>query len=345
LKGRVFVSGNKQAGAKTAVIVLNWNSRGMTAECIRSLLRMRAGDFQVIVVDNGSHDGSVNYLRQEFPQVTVLPQDHNLGFAAGCNVGMRHALKQNARFVLLVNNDTVVEPNFLRELECVAEQHPQAAMVSPKIYFWDAPERLWWAGGEFSLRTGIPKHIGRKALDAGQFDRVVELDWATGCAILIRCDAVAQVGLFDERFFGNVEDVDLSLRMRKAGFAIWYAPNAKLWHKEGVDYKKNGGEYLRKFTGTRNLLFAMRKHAGPLQWLTFLPNFLVRHVIAVVVQSMRHGDFRSAWAVFQGIGAFLRMCANPDSSTLPPEIMARPKDVGLDGGLTAEKEPADANRN
>lgn len=290
--------------ATTAIVVLNWNSGEMTAQCIRSLLGMRARDYEIIVVDNGSNDGSVEFLRQEFRKITVAPQDRNLGFAAGCNVGIKLAAERGVEYVLPLNNDTVVDPEFLTELERLAEEHPQAGVISPKIFFWDLPDRFWWAGGEFSLWTGIIKHVGWKERDEGQFNGPRRLDWATGCAMLMRCDALRRTGLFDERFFGNGEDLDLSLRMRKAGYEIWYAPEAKLWHKEGVDYRKNLGEQMRKFTGARNSLYIMCKHAKLIQWVTFVPNFLVRHVFFYIAQSLLRSDLRSAWAVLRGVGAF-----------------------------------------
>jgi GT2 family glycosyltransferase len=295
---------HEKAAATTAIVLLNWNSGEMTAECIRSVLRMNTSSFEIIVVDNGSKDGSAEYLRRQFPEITVLPQDHNLGFAAGCNVGMKLALERQFEYVLPLNNDTVVDPAFLTELLFAASQRPKAAMISPKIYFWDMPDRFWWAGGSFSLWAGIAKHIGRKKVDKGQFDSDNELDWATGCALLIRTAALRETGLFDENFFGNGEDLDLSLRMRNAGYEIWFAPKAKLWHKEGVDYRKNAGEYLRIFTGTRNLLYIMQRYARVLQWLTFLPHFLVRHVAFYVTLSLVRQDYRSAWAVIRGILAF-----------------------------------------
>jgi hypothetical protein len=276
----------------------------MTAQCIRSLLKMTAEDYEIIVVDNGSKDGSVEYLQGRFPRITVLSQDHNLGFAAGCNVGLKLALERGAKYVLPLNNDTIVDVDLLSELERVAEEHGQAAMISPKIYFWDLPDRLWWAGGEFSLWTGLAKHVGRKEVDKGQFDGNREMDWATGCAVLMRCDVLREVGLFDENFFGNGEDLDLSLRLRKAGYKICYAPRAKLWHKEGVDYQKNVGEQMRKFTVTRNSLYIMYKHARFWQWITFIPNFLVRHMGFYIALSLVRADFRSAWAVIRGVGAF-----------------------------------------
>jgi GT2 family glycosyltransferase len=287
-----------------AIVILNWNSGEMTAECVRSLLKMRCADYEIIIVDSGSRDGSAEYLKREFPRITILPQDHNLGFAAGCNVGMKLALERGAKYVLPLNNDTVVDADFLKELECVAEQHDRAAMISPKMYFWDLPESLWWAGGKFSLWTGVAKHVGRKDIDKEQFDQNGESDWATGCAVLIRCAALREAGLFDERFFGNGEDLDLSLRLRKAGYQIWYAPKAKLWHKEGVDYRKNVGEQMRKFTATRNALYVMYKHGTFVQWITFIPNFIVRHVAFYIALSLARADFRSAWAVLRGVGAF-----------------------------------------
>lgn len=318
-----------QRREKTAIVVLNWNSGEMTAECIRSVLKMSAEDYGIIVVDNGSRDGSVDYLRNEFPRITLFPQDSNLGFAAGCNVGMRHALEEGFEYILLLNNDTVVDPGFLTELVHVAEEHPRAAMISPKIYFWDAAKQLWWAGGDFNLWTGIPRHIGRRSLDLGQYDLERQIDWATGCAVLIRCEVLRQIGLFDEGFFGNAEDLDLSLRMRKAGYEVWYAPKAKLWHKEGVDYRKNAGEYLRVFTGTRNLLLVMWKHARKVQWLSFVPNFLLRYAAYFLGLSLLRRDFRSAWAVLRGIGAFLRMTRGGGPAIGLTEFEAPPSRIGV----------------
>jgi len=300
-----FGADNREQPVTTAIVLLNWNSGDMTTECIRSLLKMTAESYEIIVVDNGSQDGSVEYLRGQFPAITILPQEHNLGFAAGCNVGIKLALEKGVKFVSLLNNDTVVDPQFLTELERVADEHPEAAVISPKIYFWDMPNRLWWAGGVFSLWTGIAKHIGRKEVDRGQFERNADVDWATGCAALIRSEVLEQVGLFDESFFAYSEDLDFSLRIKKAGYKIWYAPNARLWHKEGVVCRKNVGEYLRKFLSTRNLLFVMRRHARRIQWLTFLPNFVFRYVAFYILLSLVRGDYRSAWAVVQGIFAFL----------------------------------------
>ena len=311
---------------RIALIILNWNGREMTAECIRSVLAMREVEYELIVVDNGSRDGSVEHFKKEFPQCIVLAQTRNLGFPGGCNVGIREALGRGAEYVVPLNNDTIVDRDFLHELMKVAERDPHAAIVSPKIYFYDLPDRFWWAGGLFSLWTGIPKHVGRKEQDRGQFDRERSLDWATGCAMLIRASALREVGLFDENFFLNAEDLDLSVRMRRAGYQIWYAPKAKLWHKEGVDRRNNGVDHVNAFSGTRNLLWIMEKHGSIWQWLTFWPNFLVRYVGFYVALSIFRRDFRSAWALLQGIAAFFRIRVNPKSSPLPAAVTVSGKD-------------------
>jgi GT2 family glycosyltransferase len=308
---------------RVAFVILNWNSREMTAECIRSLLAMNSQGYEIVVVDNGSHDDSVDYLRGEFPGIAIFPQVRNLGFAAGCNVGMRYALAEGFEYVLIINNDTVVDRHFLNALLSEAQKIPRAAVISPKIYFYDLPDRFWWAGGTFNLWVGIAKHVGRKQVDSGQYDAPRAIDWATGCAALIRCDALREVGLFEEILFGNGEDLDLSLRLRRAGYEIWFAPGAKLWHKEGVDYRKNVGEHARKFTGTRNLLWIMDRHASKTQWISFLPNFVFRYALFYVLLSLWRRDYRSAKAVLEGIAAYMWMRARPGSAPLPPALTAR----------------------
>jgi GT2 family glycosyltransferase len=307
---------------KTLIVVLNWNSRDMTKECIQSLLAMERDSFKILVIDNGSRDGSVEYLRETFPQVEVAANGRNLGFAAGCNVGMTRAVAENFKYVLLVNNDTIVDPALLRELLQQAEENPKAGIVSPKIYYFKPPDAIWWVGGTYSCWTGLAKHVDLRAKDTGKYDAPRNLDWATGCVMLCRTESLAVAGLFDEQIFGNGEDVDLSLRMRKLGYVVRYAPAARVWHKEGIDYKKNVGEYVRTFTLVRNLLWLMHKHAKPYQWITFWPVFAGYYLPKLILLSASRGDFRSCWAVFQGVAAFWKMLLYPGISVLPAALTA-----------------------
>jgi GT2 family glycosyltransferase len=274
-----------------------------------------------MIVDNGSRDGSPENLRQAFPQIRVIENGRNLGFASGSNVGMQQALDQGRDYVLLVNNDTIVNPDLLVELLAESKRSPQAGMVSPKIYYADQPDRIWWAGGTFSLWQGVPRHIGWKERERGQYETARTIDWATGCVVLISCAALRQTGLFDERIFANAEDLDLSLRMRSVGWHVRYAPAARLWHKEGFATRKNAGEHVRYFTSTRNILWVMHKHARSFQWLTFCPYFLVRYVFGLLLKSLWRGDVKSARGALQGIVAFWRMKYRPDFAVLPEELL------------------------
>jgi len=307
---------------KTLAIVLNWNSHAMTADCIRSLQNMSGCRPDILIVDNGSRDGSIERLTAAFPDITIIGNEHNLGFAAGCNIGMRLAIAKGYDFALLVNNDTIVEPKMLEELEAQFLD-PSIGVVSPKIYFFDRPDRLWWAGGSFNEWTGNGRHIGWKQADCGQFNSPRDIDWFTGCVALLRCEALKSVGMFDEVLFGNAEDLDLSLRLRKAGYRIRYAPASALWHKEGFDYRRNVGEHVRVFMGVRNILWVVHKHISGLRLITFWPSFLVMQAAKLMIAMAMRKDWKAVIAVPKAILAFLKMRSNGGQSLLPIEL--RPK--------------------
>jgi len=335
-------SADKSDHLKTLIVVLNWNTYEMTKECVQSLRAMEGDSFDILMVDNGSQDGSLESLRQAFPQITMIANGRNLGFASGSNVGMKRALEQGTDYVLLVNNDTVVKPDLLAELLAEAKRSLKAGMVSPKIYYADHPDRIWWAGGTFSLWQGVPRHLGRNEKERGRYETARSIDWATGCVVLISCAALRETGLFDEKIFANAEDLDLSLRMRSLGWQIRYAPAAKLWHKEGFATRRNVGEHVRYFTSTRNILWVMHKHARALQWLTFCPYFLVRYVCVLVLKSLSRGDVKSALGALGGIVAFWRMRYRPDSAVLPEELTRTTLPMAKDAAVCAT--PTDTRR-
>jgi len=284
---------------------------------------MRDANFRILVVDNGSSDGSESFLRESFPEIDIIANPYNLGFAAGCNIGMLRALEENADYVFLVNNDTLVDPLLLHELVGEAETDSRIAVVSPKIYYFEPPDAIWWVGGTYSPWVGLAKHIDLREKDTGKHDRIRDLDWATGCAMLLRCDGLRAVGVFDEKFFGNGEDLDLSLRMRQHAYRLRYVPNAKLWHREGIDYRRNVGEHVRAFTLIRNLLWVMHKHARYYHWLTFWPIFLGYYVPKLLVLNIVRGDFRSGISLLHGIFAFWQMLLRPGVSVLPAAVTAQ----------------------
>ncbi len=310
--------------ARTAIIVLNWNSHQMTADCIRSLVAMDASDSEIVVVDNGSSDGSEQHLRREFPQITLFRQHRNLGFAGGCNVGIRYALARGVEYVLLLNNDTYVAPDFLHEMLSRIEESDQIAAVCPKIYFADHPNVLWYAGGDFSLWTGSPKHRGWRQVDHGQCDNNQAITQATGCAMLVRSVALRDVGLLDEQFWAYVEDLDWTLRFAEQGYRVVFAPKAHVWHRDGgtsVKLMGSGSQSIRQFFSTRNMVFVARKHLRWWQIPTFIIGFMVNHLVFYTGLRLWRRDFPALLAIYRGLGEGCRtsLGVSQHATTFPGE--------------------------
>ncbi|MEA2444448.1 MAG: hypothetical protein QOJ12_1740, partial [Thermoleophilales bacterium] len=217
------------ASPHVATVVLSWNGRDDTVACLRSLAKLDWPRHTAIVVDNGSTDGTGTLVAAEFPDVVVVGTGSNLGFAEGNNVGLREALAIGADYVLLLNNDTVVDPRLLNELIAEAEQRPDAGALCPLIYYLDPPERIWFAGARFDARRGHNgRHTGYGERDEGQYTAVREIGRATGAAMLVRREVMEEVGFLDGELFLQVEDVEWSLRIRGAGWRIFFVPAAKV---------------------------------------------------------------------------------------------------------------------
>ena len=205
-----------------ATIILNWNGRDTTLACVQTVLDCGQPPGRVIVVDNGSTDDSVAALRARFPTLIVLAAGENLGFARGNNLGVRHALATLAPAqIFLLNNDAFINPDTLPRLQAALAANPQAGAAVPKIYYGDG-QRLWYAGGhvDWKIGTGVHRHLG--AADRGQADAAGVVGFAPGCALLVCRDVIEPAGVFDERYFFMGEDVDLSLRLTRAGRPLFY---------------------------------------------------------------------------------------------------------------------------
>ncbi|HEX5091315.1 MAG TPA: glycosyltransferase family 2 protein, partial [Burkholderiales bacterium] len=193
---------------KLGVVVLNWNGKDVTPRCLDSLYRSTRPPDLVVVVDNASVDGSAELVRDRFPQAELIRNDSNLGFAEGCNVGMRILLERGFDLILLLNNDAVVDPECLGALEHAAKDHPAAA-YGATIYDMGEPARVWYAGGSIGRWTLDARHeLARPR--AGDLPRPTA--FITGCCLLLRAEALRRIGLLDEAFFAYYEDVDWCLR-------------------------------------------------------------------------------------------------------------------------------------
>ena len=219
------------APADVTVIVLNWNRREETLACVESLLRADLRGATVMVVDNGSRDGSVEAVRERFPAVRILALPQNRGFAGGNDAGMRAALDAGARAVLLLNNDTQVAPDFLSLLLLVVNERRRAAAVSSAILRADSPQVLDVAWLDIYFGHGLVHRRGVNALPGEGFDTVRTVEAGIGCCLLLTAEALRDVGLLDEAYFAYHEEVDWCYRARRKGYQIVYQPFSRVWHQ------------------------------------------------------------------------------------------------------------------
>ncbi|MDH3197257.1 MAG: glycosyltransferase family 2 protein [Candidatus Krumholzibacteria bacterium] len=259
---------------RVVVIVLTWNGRDLTLECLESLRSVRAAGVEVVVVDNASSDGTAAAVRERHGDgVTLIENGANLGFSAGNNVGIAYALRRGARFMLLLNNDTAVDPDFIDELLRPLERDPRVGITGPKIYYYTPRDRIWFAGGEVRMARGLARHVGIRETDRGQYDAPREVDYVTGCALMARREVYEEIGLLDPSYAAYFEDTDLCMRARRAGYGLLYVPTAKVWHKISAS---TGGQLGRRKIA-RRLRSGARffwRYARPYHWLT-IPLFFV----------------------------------------------------------------------
>lgn len=258
-----------------AVIVLNWNGTDDTIDCLRSLERIDYARREIVVVDNGSRESPRTRIMEEFPSVTFMQTERNLGYAGGNNVGIRYALSQGHDYVMVLNNDTIVEPEFLRYAVETAQSYPSIGVVGVKILSWDQPARIWMAYGEVTYGKSLVRLIGYYHFDDGAFDEQMDVQWVPGTAMLFRRQALETVGLFDEEFFAYHEDVDWCTGAHAKGFRVVYAPRSRIYHK--VHRSSGGKGYVtpRQYLAGRNMVRYVRKHANARQTAKFVAVQLV----------------------------------------------------------------------
>lgn len=218
-----------------AVIILAYNGCQTTLNCLASVVQLEYPCYTVTVVDNGSTDGSAEQIRAAFPQVNVIRLEHNIGVTEGYNTGLRWFLEQDYEYGLLLNNDVLLAPDMLRTLVAEAEAHPEAGLLSPKIYLGAPPSRrLYWSGGWLTLSpVGAPTR-GYRRYDRGQYNRMCYAQLAASTAVLVRRTMVQDIGLLDPAFYYLCDDFDWSLRAGKKGYRILYVPAAEVWHLESL---------------------------------------------------------------------------------------------------------------
>ena len=252
---------------------MNWNSYELTRDTINSLNATTYKEYDIIVVDNASSDGSAAELKNDFPFIILLQSDSNRGFTGGNNIGMQYALDHGYELQLLLNNDVEVEPNFLEPLIKVFNNKNIGA-AQPLIYFHHNHELIWNAGSKYNFVLGITSTPGYNSLDKGQTQKKIQkqIDWITGCAFMIRSTVLQEVGLLTEAFFIYYEDVDLSFKIKKAGYELAYVPSSVIYHIAGMSHKskqktKEGFISAKvHYLNARNRIWILKKYSPLWAW-------------------------------------------------------------------------------
>ena len=242
-----------------AIVIVSWNGREDLLECLASLEKLEPPRPRIIVVDNGSTDGTGETVRERYPAVELVTIPENLGFAGGNNRGIGRALEGGAEFVCLLNNDTVVDPGFLNRLLRAADQHPRAGILGSRVLYRSRPATVWSQGiaaGRHTGRVLAPHHNRSVTVVPGRPERV---DGVSGAAMLLRAETLRETGRFDEDYYLCFEDLDLCLRAREKGWEVMTAPASIVYHSVS---RSMGGEYSSRavYYSTRNhfLLFRRR---------------------------------------------------------------------------------------
>ena len=291
---------------RTAIILLNWNSYEHTANCIQSLQKCVGEGFDIIVVDNGSQDGSIQKLQQEFDQVFFLTYAINHGFAGGNNRGFQYALGKNYEYVMMLNNDVFVEPSFMHHLINYMDFHPEAGAIQPKIFFNNDRTKVWNGGSRFASWLGWAYSKNYMRGEGNLQKTLHEVDWITGCALLVRSSILKEIGLLNENFFIYYEDVDLSFRIKHAGYKLMFHPDAVIYHIAGMSHKakKKGPEGYANpivhYLNFRNHLWLLRTWTKWYQWPTTLIAYF-SYSLAVMTYFVLRFRWKKLAAVGRGI--------------------------------------------
>lgn len=279
-------------GTHVGIVILNWNNERVSHRCLESLATVDLSNATVYLADNGSTDGSWERLQANHADrgIRFISNGANLGFSAGCNPAIRHALDDGCDFVLLLNNDCVVPPGpFLDPALQLAAEQPDCGIIGGKIMFWPDTRRIWSTGG-FIRFWGGETHIGHGEMDRGQHDGVTERTFISGALMLIRRDVFDAIGLLPEAYFFGKEEWEFSRLAHRAGFRLLYQPEFVVHHEASDSSDPQDPMFV--YNGTLSKILYKRRNLSPsafrVWWLTY--GTYVRHFLRLR-QTLRPGTF------------------------------------------------------
>ncbi len=300
--------------SKVAAVVVNWNRCELLLEAVGSLAASNWPNLRVIVVDNGSTDGSAEAIAERYPDAVVLRNCSNLGFAVGSGQGLDEALKDGGDYIFFLNNDATVEPDAVLELVGLFESHPRAGAAAPYILYHNRRDRIWYGGGIVALWRGWIGHRHLRHRFRQDKHQPALTGYITGCAFMARAGALKEVGGFDTGYGLYSEDVDLSLRLQRAGWELWVTPKAVTYHRVSVTA---GGELspFKAFHRGRSNALLVRRYTPVWAWPTLIIGGVIGG-IALTVRLLPAGRIGTACALWQGIISGLAGGRIPDRYSL-----------------------------
>jgi GT2 family glycosyltransferase len=290
---------------RVAVIVLNYNGKDVTLETLASLVELDYPSYDVVVVDNGSTDGSFDTVAAAYPSVIQLRVEDNQGISYGLNHGIAYALEREYAYFLVCNNDIEVAPDALAHMVRAMEADATLGCVGPKTFYHGDRTRLWSTGGILRFQESVTRERGMNELDHGQYDQDGEVDYVNGCAMLKRREAVEAAGLWDPTYYLGIEDADWCMRMKQHGYRCYYVHQALVWHmvSASIGVYKPG----RTFHTGRSQAIFVRKYARPWQWLSFLAFYAASVPVAYVREWVKERNQAAALAKLRGVMKGLRV--------------------------------------
>lgn len=297
-----------------AIVILNWNGQSLLSTYLPSVLQAQYDSLQYVVIDNGSTDNSLDFLRTNYPQVNVIALPQNYGFAQGYNLGL---LQVEADYYFLLNSDVALSPSAITPMVSLLESDPRIAACQPKIRWQQQPEQFEYAGaaGGWIDRLGYPFARGRVfdhcETDHGQYDQASPIFWASGAALFIRASVYHEAGGFDPYFFAHQEEIDLCWRLQRAGFSIYACPSAVVWHQGGSTLPK--GNAQKTFLNYRNNHIMLLKNLPALSLLLIWPLRLLLDAVAAW-RAFLGGDRGYWWAVARAHAAVYKWLISPKTN-------------------------------
>lgn len=284
---------------KVIVLILSFNGKHLLFDSVSSYIENDYANYYVLVIDNGSTDGTKEYVAKKWPNVKVLRTEKNLAYSGGFNFGLDYAFnKQNADYVLITNNDIKADKHVISELVKVAETDAKIGFVTGKVYYYDQPNVLQTVGKYEDPIKWNGEHIGGREIDKGQYDEISERIFIDDIYTLVKRAVYYEVGDYDTTFKFQAEEYDWQARAKAKGFKFYYTPKAKIWHKESMTIGKNSA--FKAFYDARNPMLVILKYKSPEYFRKYFWWQFKKGIIRSSLVSLKHLHLRICFNTWLG---------------------------------------------